>query len=184
LGIFTVNATISGFIKSAANNHTFVWNSHNVFYPGLDAKHFSNRAFQQYFEELTTKKLRMRNFFVGTSNQFYYSVFKKSFAENSHVIIGKNNQLFEILYILSYCRLSNLNHDQSDLLVWADKIKKLSDYFEKQSKTFIYLITPSKVEYMPNAIPDRFPCLREGISMHVKQIVRLLEERGVRYING
>lgn len=183
-GLVSIRITISTFIKSTPTNHTFKWNSQVVYYPGSDTKHIQSHEFQKYFEDLFAKKLRMRNFYVGLNNQMYFTWFKKTFAENSHVIIGKGNQLFEILYILSYCNLKNMQHDDTHLKEWADKIKKLSAYFESQGKTFIYFITPSKAEYMSHAIPDRFPCEKTGISAHVKQMEKLLDERGIRYING
>lgn len=184
-GLLSTNLAIRGFFKTTSKNHSFEWNSQNVLYPGLDMKHFASHEFQKYVEDWAAKKLRKRDIYIGLGNQLYFSLFKKSFTltENNNIVVGKDNQLFQLLYILAYCHLKDKNYDQHKLVSWADKIKQLSDFFEKRGQTFIYLITPSKAEYLPSAIPKRFPCSREGISSHVLQMVNLLEERKVRYVN-
>ena len=182
MSISTFFIGLTTFLSSKRNNHLFVADSHEVHYPGLNAKSFKNHAFQSYFEELIAKKLRMRNFFIKINSQIYYSFFKKSFAEENSVIIGKHQQLFETPYISAYCFAANNNVPQ--LSAWAEQVKKLAHYFQTRGKIFIYLITPSKAEYMPQAIPNRFSCTNRGLSNNVKKMAELLRERDIPYING
>lgn len=154
-------------------------------YPQMNMQQIRSREVQKYVEALIAKKIRLRNFFIRVNSQIYYSIFHKSFAEDSQVIIGKHQQLFELGYITSYCHLiENFHDDPKQLIAWADKLKILSDVFAKRGQTFIYLITPSKAEYIPQAIPQRFHCRNVGMSEHLKQLETLLRERNIAYVNG
>jgi hypothetical protein len=185
IGLLTFILTWINFFQSSANNHVFAGDAENIHYPGLSAKSLQSHEFQKYIEALISKNLRLRNFFISVNSQLYYSLFKKSFAENSQIIVGKNNQLFEMGYITAYCQPRAMTDESHNQLVdWANKIKILSDYFNGRGQTFIYVMTPSKAEYMPTAIPDRFHCQNTGISTHINEIKKLLDARRVRYIDG
>lgn len=169
----------------------FKWMAHDYRLGGLtkeidavpfDFSHIKSHSTQKYLEDWVTYRLPMRSLFIRMNNQIYYSLFKKTFTDNGRMVIGKSNQLLEIEYIDSYCGRTVRTPQQ--LTEWADKLKIMSDFFHKQGKTFIYVTTPSKAEYMPLAIPDRFHCKSTGISQHVQQLEALLKERKVHYVNG
>ncbi len=150
--------------------------------PAFDLTHLKTHQFQKNLEARIAANLPMRSFLIRLNNQIYYSIFQKSHSENVHIIIGKDKQLHQDMYINSYCGMRELNHSQ--LVVWADKIKQLHDFFEQQGKTFIYVITPSKAEYIPETIPKRFHCNITGVSPHIKEMESLLKERHILYVNG
>jgi hypothetical protein len=183
IGLLTLIVAWGNFRQSF--DHVFAGDAENIHYPGLNIKSLQSHKFQKYIEALITQKLRMRNLFISINSQLYYSLFQKSFAENSQVIVGKNNTLFEMGYINAYCHRRPMADDElKQLSLWADKIKKLNDFFNAHGKTFIYVITPSKAEYMPNAIPSRFHCPNIGIRSQVTQIKKLLDAKHVRYMDG
>ncbi len=149
--------------------------------PPLDLNHFNSHDIQKSYEKMITNKLPLRSFLIRINNQIYYSVFKKSYSQNSQIIIGKSNQLFELSYILAHCsQPQNLYQLQE----WANKIKIMSDFFEKKGKTLIYFISPSKADFLPEAIPDRFHCNKNSENSRVKIMEKLLNERHIHYING
>lgn len=175
--------------------HVFKWTKSNYRLTGMtsslkppkqmDLKHFKNHEVQKYIEQKLSESLPLRSWFIRLSNQLYYSIFKTSYAYYNNIVIGKNNTLFEKIYITSYCGLIEpLNYSQKQLVDWANKLKELSDFFEKNGKTFIYLITPNKAEYMPEAIPKRYHCHVRGPSPHLKLFTQLLDERKINYVNA
>lgn len=167
------------FLKSFRSG--FTSDAENIPYPGITIKSLRSHEFQKYTENLIEKKIRLRHSFIKVNSQLYYSLFKKSFAENSKVIIGKNNQLFQMDYIQDYC-FQEKNVEK--LTAWANNIKKMNDDVLSKGKVFIYIITPSKAEYIPAAIPDRFHCSTQGVKNSVHIMDQLLTERHVLHING
>lgn len=145
-------------------------------------KNFKSHEFQKYVEDFVANKLPLRSFFIRMNDQLYYSLLKKSYLNNSQVIIGKSNQLFEYSYIDDYCKKNVV--DINKLKLWADHLKELSDFFKRQNKVFIYLITPSKAEYMPENIPSRFSCKGKGSKEALAQLSSLLRERKVLFVNA
>lgn len=154
--------------------------------PPFDLVHLKSHDLQKYIETWTSNHLPLRSLLIRLNNQIFYTFFHKSHSDLVGLIVGKSRELFEIAYINSYCGLIPMDFRNSTKLTqWANQIKELSDFFEKRGKTFIYVITPSKVEYIPHALPERFRCKKEnGISPHIKELERLLSERKVSYING
>lgn len=172
---FSVVPSYKQFQKS------FNGDSEKIKYPGFSKKSLQSHEFQKYTETLFEKNIRLRKKLISFNNQIYYALFKKSFAENSTLVIGKNKQFYELHYILDHC---STRKELSELPAWADKIAELNQYFTSKGKTFIYVITPSKAEHMPNTIPDRFHCKNVGIKDAVYQMDKLLTERHVTHING
>ncbi len=181
-GLMVMIGGPNAILKWMKSDYKLLGFTQNETPPPFDLNHVTNHEVQKYLEEWVTKKLPMRSLLVRINNQIYYSMFERSHAYNSHLIIGKSKQLFEKTYIDTYCR--QLKSDLSQLTDWADKLKELNVFFEKQGKTFIYVITPSKAEYMPESIPDRYQCKNIGVSSHIKMIESLLQERKIRFVNG
>ncbi|MDQ8039825.1 MAG: hypothetical protein REH83_05395, partial [Rickettsiella sp.] len=136
----------------------------NLHEPSLNIKNFISHDIQKYYEQLFTTNLPLRTLTIRLSNQIYYSFFKKSYSYNNQIVIGKNTQLYEFAYINNYCWLNGPPFDQAYLFNWANKLKELNDFFIQKGKKFIYIITPSKAEYLPKDIPNRFHCNKHGIS--------------------
>lgn len=152
--------------------------------PKMDFKFsgVTNHEVQHDLEKRWTNQLSLRSLFIRLNNQIYYSFFKKSYLDDHRMVIGKSEQFFEIEYINSYCNRSGRTEEM--LIAWADRLKKLNDYFAKKGKVFIYLITPSKAEYSPEFIPNRFHCQKGNVSHHVMKMRQLLTERQVNFIDG
>jgi alginate O-acetyltransferase complex protein AlgJ len=152
--------------------------------PIFDIAHFKSHDIQTYLEDFLVRKLPLRSAFIRVTNQIYYTFFDKSYSSRD-IIIGKNHQLFEKGYISGYCGqiAADLNNDVK-LQAWANHIQNLYTYFSNRGKTFVYIISPSKVEYMPDAIPCRYHCEKRGMSDHIKKFTTLLDERNIPYVNG
>jgi hypothetical protein len=180
IGALSANHCFKNIRKSP--EHTLiVYPEGEIAYPGLSFKSFSNHSFQHYIETLVSDKLRFRKILIKINSQIYFSLFKKTFAEDSKIVVGKHHQLFQAVYIINYCLKRD---DPEKIALWAKKIKELKNFFQARGITFIYMITPSKAEYLPEAIPNRFHCPRTGIRNQVAQLTQLLKKEGVPYIDG
>ncbi len=173
---FTASFSIAPCFKEFQQN--FSGDSEIIKYPGFSKESLQSHDFQKYSETLFEKNVRLRKKFITINNQLYYTLFKKSSA--AKIVIGKNDQLFEISYILDCNTIKEL----PSLTAWADQIAQLNHHLTSQGKTFLYIITPSKAEHLPEAIPDRFHCKNKGIKNAVYQLDKLLTERNVPHVNG
>lgn len=156
---------------------------HLAGYPDLPQKKevtFSNlesHDFQKYADTGLTNRLPFRSLLIRFNNQIYYSLFHKSYTG---LVIGNSGWVLGDDYIRGYCN----DFSKDKMNDWANKIKQLSDFFESRGQTFIYLITPSKPEYMPSVIPERFHCQnQETIVPHEAYLANLLQQKHVRVVN-
>jgi alginate O-acetyltransferase complex protein AlgJ len=150
--------------------------------PSFNLLQIKSHTVQKYIEDKITNQLPLRSLFIRLNNQLYYSLFKKSYSEQGQVIIGKSNQLIIRGDIDTYC--ANKARKITELTEWADKLSALNTFFKKRNQLFVYVITPSKAEYMPDMIPDRFHCKNNGMASHLQKIEQLLTERHILYVNG
>lgn len=92
---------------------------------------------------------------VRLRNQIDYSLF--DVAGTWFLTIGRHKQLIENAYIDEYC-----SRDVSQFLVgadaWAKKLRQMQDDTERRGKTFLYVLTPSKVAQYPEYLPKGYPC--------------------------
>lgn len=181
-GIYTIKNSIHTFVTTQSTQHMFPGDGENVYYPGLDFAHIQSHDLQKYVEKLIENKVLGRDNFIHAHNQLYYSLFRKTFALSNTLVIGKHHQLFQFSYINAYCNEQAFSH--SAQVAWVKKIKEISNFFEKKGIIFLYLITPSKAEYMPSAIPKRFHCKNVGISQRLLDLETILKAYHVRYVNG
>lgn len=172
------------WVRCIKNFSQFI-DHNNKPYPGLSWQNFQKQEWQHYIQNMIDKKLKWRNYFIKINSEVYYTLFNKVFVETGGLIIGKNGQLLELTYIDSYCHLQTAEHDSpANMIAWADQVKQMYNFFRSKNKAFIYLITPSKVEYHPEVIPDRFHCKMIGKNAYIAHMEELLIKRGVPVING
>ena len=119
-------------------------------------------------------------FAVRLKNQVLYSVFGLSGTPS--ITVGRGGSLLETGYIEEYCS-RDLARFQQQAADWAPKLRQLQDAFAKRGKTFLYVITPSKVAQYPDLIPRGYPCPappgdRTGL---LPMWRRALERAGVHY---
>ena len=125
---------------------------------------------------------------VGWKGQIYYSLLGRvpetGAAGPDSVIVGRDQQLFEMTYLKEYCGrdLAALQTASED---WAARIRRMQDFFDARGKVFLYIITPSKVAQEPQIIPDSYACpgnakdRAEKLDLYDKVLTR----HGVRFVD-
>jgi alginate O-acetyltransferase complex protein AlgJ len=152
--------------------------------PTLSLANISNGEYQKKADQWINQHFGLRDFFVKTSNQFYYSLFNETPPNNS-IVVGKENQLYINSYITDYLNIIP-PLDPNVLEKKVKEIKALQDALKEIGKTYIVLITPSKAAIYPEYIPNQFTALR-GNSNRIRNydvIIPLLNKYGINYIDG
>ena len=121
---------------------------------------------------------------IRINNQVRYKLFGYSGAPG--VITGENGQLIEKAYLDEYCK-RNLATFEPKARDWAAKLKEIQDFYAARGKIFIYLITPSKVAYMPenfaSALSSCASSVRDRTGM-LPLYDGLLKEAGVHVVDA
>lgn len=120
---------------------------------------------------------------VRAKNQLVFSLFGESAAPG--VIIGRNGQLYEQMYIDEFCARDGAA-DETRVGEWASTLRAIQDAIEARGKSFVYLISPSKAARYPEDLPASASCASRATSMPDKLTPYLaaLEKNGVRHVDG
>jgi hypothetical protein len=116
---------------------------------------FADGSWQKYATNEIAEAFPLRPLLIRINNQIRLKLFGAYAAPG--VIIGENGQLIEQSYLNEYCS-RNLAVLEQKAREWIPRLKELQDFYEKRGHLFIYLITPSKVAYMPENFVHRAPC--------------------------
>ncbi len=125
---------------------------------------------------------------VGWKGQIYYSLLgmvpEAGLVGPDSVIVGRDQQLFEMNYLNEYCgrdpaKLQTAGGD------WATRICRVQDFFNARGKVFLYIITPSKVAQEPQIIPDRYACPGNAKNRAEKLDLydKILTRHGVQFVD-
>lgn len=139
-------------------------------------------SFQRSYAQLLGSQIPVFNFAVRLRNQIEFSLFNASPVPT--IVVGANRELVERVYVDDYCS-RNLVTFIPDARIWAGKIRKMQDLVEAQGKTFIYVLTPSKVAQYPEFLPPGMICpapLADRIGL-VPAWLGLLENAGVHVVD-
>ncbi|MET3024018.1 alginate O-acetyltransferase AlgX-related protein [Flavobacterium psychrophilum] len=120
--------------------------------PSLNKTTWFSGKYQEDFENYINDNIGGRPFFVRVKNQIYYSLF--DIIKANGIVDGKDNFLYEKSYIDAYYGKDFLGKDTLHSTVL--KIQKLQSLLEKQNKTLIICLAPSKARLYPEFFPSDF----------------------------
>lgn len=131
---------------------------------------------------------------VRAKNQVLWSVFGMPGVPG--IVVGRGRSLLEREYVDEYCS-RNRAAFRPLAMAWAPKLRQMQDAYEQHGKTFLYVITPSKVAQNPGLVPPNIPCAaasadRDGIlplwlqilaaaGVHTVDTVTMLRAAQVKY---
>jgi hypothetical protein len=164
---------------------------------------FFARDFQKSSEAWVNRHLPLRPLFVRSTNQLFYSLFQKSYAENEELILGTSRELYSIRYIHRYCSVPtwkyplatadgrkirliyNPTFGGQDMTQWIEQLQQISTFYRKRGKTFLYVIAPSKAAVIPERIPKSIACAPpDQRDIEYKQQVKMLDQSGLPYVDA
>lgn len=143
---------------------------------------FANGNNQRAIAYEVTESIPLRRVFVRVNNQVRYKLFGQFGAPG--ILRGDGGHLIEKFYLDEYCT-RDLAAIEAPSRLWASQLKELQDVLTSRGKTFVYLITPSKVAHFPEAFVNRYPCKsvprdRDG---KVPVFVAMLKQAGVNVVD-
>ena len=177
--IFPGNQRLQYYIKKL----TYIKEPFTVTRPEFSFQAWFNGTFQGEFNKYYNKEFLMRKPFIELSNQLYYTLFDKSYMYLQSIIIGKEKQLYEIVYINDYCRLNTpLSSDQTEVM--ARDIAEVQQQLRRRGVAFLVLITPSKASVYPEYIPDPFMKRKTDANRDYDNMIPLFLKYSINYIDG
>jgi len=121
--------------------------------PGLTIKTILDGHWESYMEQHFANELVFRKTFTRVYNQFLWSVFGS--VDLPGVVVGKNNSLFERVYIDQYFSEA----DETTITQLKDDVallSKLHSALEKKEIPMFVWITPTKAIYYPQQFPSAY----------------------------
>jgi hypothetical protein len=171
---------------------TCIWNNYDAFFEieklsgsykktellPLDVQTWLTSDYQHSVEEYFILNNSLSPFFIRIKNQVEYTLFDK--VNISGGILGKDNYLYENVYIDSYYGRDFLGEQK--LRSYVEKIKFVQDTLRKLNKEFIYIQCPGKASFFPEYIPDSLKGVVSDLNNY-SILVKLLKEYNVNFID-
>ncbi|MEC0264325.1 alginate O-acetyltransferase AlgX-related protein [Paenibacillus anseongense] len=143
---------------------------------------WNSGTFQHKFEDWFNQNFGLREYYIKTNKQLYYSVFNQT-PYKDNITIGKEKQLYETGYVNEYLGFI----PPMDMKLLEEKvkdIKMLQDLLHEQGKTFLLLLTPSKASIYPEFLPNKLLSQKNNLARNYDNIKPLLDKYKIQYIDG
>jgi alginate O-acetyltransferase complex protein AlgJ len=147
----------------------------------LTIEHLVDGSFQRSFAQYIGSAIPFHASAVRLHNQVFYATLRLSTLQ--YIVVGKNDQLLNPAYITAYCYRSIAKSAQN-FDSWAQMLREIQDKIESRGQIFIYVLTPSKIEQLPEALPLGLPCPSKDRQQFLPAAVAHLQDRGVKYIDA
>ena len=119
--------------------------------PILTKKGLLDGTVQEELNDYIAQNMPGRDLMIKVRNQMIFTLYSKS--PNENIVIGKNNNLFEKEYVLKYEKVYP-PADKEYVVDLCDKIAVIQDKLEAKGKELYLFITPTKVRYYEEDVPD------------------------------
>lgn len=133
--------------------------------------------FQSKHEEYINESFGFRNFFVRLNNQLAFNLFNK--AKANGVIVGKDNYLYELNYLLAYSGKDFIGEDSIRQNI--ERLKFIQEELGKRNKTVLLVLAPGKASFYPEFIPDEY--LQTDSPTNYKIYAKLSNDFGINTID-
>lgn len=118
---------------------------------------------------------------VRLHNQVLYSAL--GLTTSPHIIVGKGRFLHNPTYMSAYCH-RDIESSAPEFEGWARMLREIQDKVEARGQTFLYVLTPSKIEHLPDTLPPGFPCPSTDQPRFLAAALARLDDHGVKYVDA
>jgi alginate O-acetyltransferase complex protein AlgJ len=179
----------AAFCWNAAAPSPWQWQSRHLYGPPPDPTPISatsldtfiDRALQDSLAKAIGPSIPFFNDVVRLHNQVLYGGL--GISPSKHVLIGKNEYLHNPIYTNAYCR-RDVTASADILRKWAQDIRSIQDIVTARGQIFLYVLTPSKIEHIPETMPVAFPCRSQDRQRFVAVALSYLDAAGVSYVDA
>lgn len=116
-------------------------------------------------------------------NQIQYSLL--GLSSNREVLVGREGILHGTTYAKNSCQQS-LTTSKEKINEWAENIANIQNIIRQRGQNFLYVLTPSKADFMPETLPFGYPCpaTAEDRISFVTSALAALDKRDVHYFDA
>ena len=183
-----------GFMKGARLLHLITKDFHGSSLSGYFESHerpsfskhsYATRDYQKDFEAWLNSHVSLRAFYIRIYNQIQFTLFKLS-----NRIIGKNDDIFEMIYINAECGLvPGCNFDNpknyKKLKEYVRHLENVQNKLQKIGKQFLFYTTPSKATQHFNNIPLKYRLKKQSDYITPYYYLKeLLSNTSINYIDS
>lgn len=119
-------------------------------YPEFSWEEWFEGSWQTDYDKYLEDHIGLRNLFVRTYNQIDYSLFRKTHAAG--VIVGKEDYLYELNYILAYTGKDYLG--DKTIKDKCSRLKVVQEELRKLNTELLIVLAPGKASFFPEFIPE------------------------------
>jgi len=152
-------------------------------WPPLSITTWWRGDFQRDFEAWFGDRIEPRGWIVRLTNEVYYVLFAKSYMYNRHIVVGRDQYLYEIRYLTAYCR-SAYGKGGSVSAPLIAKLSELRLKLARSDRGLLFLLTPSKAVTMPEFLPAGVCNTPPPLVAERERFVTALRETGISTIDG
>jgi len=146
-------------------------------YPTWSCEDYFSGSFQDEVGEALNDRTGFRPFFIRLNNQLTFSLFGK--AKASGVIIGKDNYMYEMNYILASQGQDYIG--DSIIQVRAERLKTIQDYLDSLDKHMVVTFAAGKGSFYPEYFPDRLKVTKTKTNLEAYKAQ--FDSLGLNYID-
>lgn len=140
-----------------------------------------NAKYQESLARFFDEEFFGRGPLIKLTNEIYFRLFKTCPMKSASLAVGREDTLYEELYLEEYC-FQRIDKDKLSPLV--RNIKHLQDACERNGTGFVLLITPSKAAVDPQFIPSEWMRGYDPKPRGYAELLPLLKDQGVHYVDG
>ena len=139
--------------------------------------------FQKNFEQWFEDRIGFRAGLIKTNNQIDFDVFEElAQNNNSKIILGKNNYLYEKGNIDSHNNVFKM--ETSLIETEIQKLKELQDKLAAKDVPFLLIISPNKATIYPEYIPEKYINKNElQKTSNYDEIIFFLDKYNINYFD-
>jgi alginate O-acetyltransferase complex protein AlgJ len=149
----------------------------------MDFEVVCHRTLQAAIARAVDDASLLRPLLIRINNQIRYSVF--GYISTPNIIVGEDRQLTQPFYLSEYCsrRSDTADRRAAELI---PRLRDIQAYFESRNRTFVFLITPSKIAHLPEYFVHRFPSpnSEQDRTALLPKLDWLLREAGINVLDA
>jgi alginate O-acetyltransferase complex protein AlgJ len=147
----------------------------------LAFKHLIDGSFQRSLGRFIGPSIPYYADAVRMHNQVFYETLRLPTPRN--ILVGKDGYLHHSAYIQAYCH-RDIERSTQEFRTWARMLREIQDKIESRGQTFIYVLTPSKIEHIPETLPAGYPCPSKDRQQFLATAVTHLRNQGVKHVDA
>lgn len=149
--------------------------------PSLSFDSVMSARLQSWVSEAFNKRFVGREALVRWTSELYYRAFNVSTSKSAELVLGKDDFLFEMMYLKEYFLE---RPEKEDILKFTRDIAKFQRICESRKIPFTLLLTPSKASIMPGMAPEPWASWYDDRPRSYELLRDSLKRAGIHFVDG